>query len=70
LRLFGIYRGTSEAVNLGIDAGTIGAEFGQLAGAYDGKGRIPAVWRVRLANRELIENFAEKPFSLARSITL
>lgn len=60
MRLFGIYRGTREAVNLGNDAGTIGAVFGRRAGAYYGEEGIPAVWRVRLANRELIEKYAEK----------
>jgi ADP-ribosyl-[dinitrogen reductase] hydrolase len=48
------------AVNLGDDADTTGAVYGQLAGAYYGKQEIPASWRSRLAHRELIESLAEQ----------
>jgi ADP-ribosylglycohydrolase len=48
------------AVNLGDDADTTGAIFGQLAGAYYGEGAIPAEWSERLAHRELIGSFAER----------
>jgi ADP-ribosylglycohydrolase len=48
------------AVNLGEDADTTGAVFGQLAGAYYGEAGIPAGWREKLALREQIEGLAIK----------
>lgn len=50
--------GALLAVNLGDDADTTGAVYGQLAGAYYGVGQIPAKWRNIIWERELIENFA------------
>jgi ADP-ribosylglycohydrolase len=52
--------GCLRAVNLGDDADTTGAIYGQLAGAYYGEPGIPARWRERLARRDLIESLAEK----------
>jgi ADP-ribosylglycohydrolase len=52
------------AVNLGDDADTTGAVYGQLAGAYYGEQGIPASWRRRLAKRALIEILAEQLFEL------
>jgi ADP-ribosylglycohydrolase len=54
------------AVNLGEDADTTGAVYGQLAGAFYGAQDIPAKWRERLAHRELIESYAEKLFRIAQ----
>ena len=48
------------AVNLGDDADTTAAVYGQLAGAYYGEAGIPAQWRARLALRETIEGFADR----------
>lgn len=48
------------AVNLGDDADTTGAIYGQLAGAFYSKDGIPATWRQKLAHRRLIEGFAEE----------
>jgi ADP-ribosyl-[dinitrogen reductase] hydrolase len=48
------------AVNLGDDADTTGAIYGQLAGSYYGEGAIPSGWRKKLAHKQLIEAFAEK----------
>jgi ADP-ribosylglycohydrolase len=48
------------AVNLGDDADTTAAVYGQLAGAHYGERGIPKRWRDRLANRELIESFADR----------
>lgn len=48
------------AVNLGEDADTTGAIFGQLAGAFYGRIEIPVTWLSRLAELEKIELFAEK----------
>ena len=47
------------AVNLGDDADTTAAVYGQLAGAFYGEGGIPAEWRVKLALREEITSLAE-----------
>jgi ADP-ribosylglycohydrolase len=52
--------GALLAVNLGDDADTTGAVYGQLAGAYYGEQAIPQPWRDRLAMRDVIESFAEK----------
>lgn len=52
--------GALAAVNLGDDADTTGAIFGQLAGAYYGATGIPSAWRSRLALFPLIEEFAER----------
>lgn len=48
------------AVNLGDDADTTGAIFGQLAGAFYGENRIPASWITKLHGREMIQNMASK----------
>jgi len=48
------------AVNLGDDADTTGAVYGQLAGAFYGEQDIPKAWRSRLAMRKLIETRAEQ----------
>jgi ADP-ribosyl-[dinitrogen reductase] hydrolase len=47
------------AVNLGDDADTTGAIYGQLAGAYYGASGIPEHWRARLALCPLIESLAD-----------
>ena len=52
------------AVNLGEDADTTGAIYGQLAGAFYGEESIPRSWRLRLAHRLLIEYFADRLFHL------
>jgi ADP-ribosylglycohydrolase len=54
------------AVNLGDDADTTGAVYGQLAGALYGAASIPAEWRARLAKRELIEMLASRLLDGAR----
>ena len=46
------------AVNLGNDADTTGAIFGQLAGAFYGIDGIPAGWLAKLAWREKLEMYA------------
>ncbi len=50
------------AVNLGHDADTTGAIFGQLAGAYYGAAGIPEAWREYLAHAGLIERLAHTLF--------
>jgi ADP-ribosyl-[dinitrogen reductase] hydrolase len=53
-------RGALAAANLGNDADTTAAVFGQLAGAYYGVASIPAQWRMQLVKRALIEDLAER----------
>ena len=53
------------ALNLGDDADTTGAVFGQLAGAYYGEDSIPQSWRDKLAKKRLIESFADQLFALS-----
>ena len=55
------------AVNLGDDADTTAAVYGQLAGAFYGKEGIPANWLENLTYRKEIESMAEKLFSLGNS---
>jgi ADP-ribosyl-[dinitrogen reductase] hydrolase len=50
--------GALLAVNLGDDADTTGAVYGQLAGAYYGVDGIPKHWRARLAHLDTLEDFA------------
>jgi ADP-ribosylglycohydrolase len=50
--------GALVAVNLGDDADTTGAIYGQIAGAYYGVDDIPEQWRLRLANLPTLERFA------------
>jgi ADP-ribosyl-[dinitrogen reductase] hydrolase len=58
--------GALLAVNLGNDADTTGAVFGQLGGAHYGEAGIPQRWREKLAMRETIENFADRLFEAPR----
>lgn len=51
--------GCLMAVNLGEDADTTGAIYGQLAGAYYGAPGIPGAWLACLAEREMIESYAD-----------
>jgi ADP-ribosylglycohydrolase len=48
------------AANLGDDADTTAAVYGQIAGAFYGEGGIPEGWRSKLAHRDLIESYAGK----------
>lgn len=52
--------GALLAVNLGDDADTTGAIYGQIAGAHYGVDEIPASWRQRLAMRDEIEALADR----------
>jgi len=58
--------GALLAVNLGEDADTTGAIYGQLAGAYYGVEGIPAEWRAILTRAEDITRLATWLFELAR----
>ncbi|MFB2838868.1 ADP-ribosylglycohydrolase family protein [Floridanema evergladense] len=53
------------AVNLGDDADTTGAVYGQLAGAFYGEEGIPKTWREKIAKYDLIVSMAEQIFALS-----
>lgn len=57
--------GCLRAVNLGHDADTTGAVYGQIAGAFYGEDAIPEHWRMKLALRETILSYAEQLFHLS-----
>jgi ADP-ribosylglycohydrolase len=52
--------GALLAVNLGDDADTTGAIYGQLAGAFYGVESIPADWRSKLTALDTLESFASR----------
>jgi len=60
--------GVLAAVNLGDDADTTAAIFGQLAGACYGVEAIPAHWREQVIMREQILQMAEQLHALAQTI--
>jgi ADP-ribosylglycohydrolase/protein-tyrosine phosphatase len=59
--------GALRAVNLGNDADTTGAIFGQLAGAFYGVKGVPQDWIERLALRELISEMADALFHFSNA---
>jgi ADP-ribosylglycohydrolase len=69
--LWAFYKSTSFeegallAVNLGDDADTTGAVYGQIAGAFYGFDGIPARWRSVIAQADLILQFADGLHALA-----
>lgn len=58
--------GCLMAANLGDDADTTGAVYGQLAGAFYGHSSIPERWRELIALAQLIKSFAKKLFDMPR----
>ena len=60
--------GALLAVNLGDDADTTGAVYGQLAGAYYGLGGVPDRWASKLALRDKIDQYARGLYELAGSL--
>lgn len=57
--------GALKAVNLGHDADTVGAVYGQLAGAYYGLSGIPPAWAERIDAKEEIIAMADRLFTLS-----
>ena len=57
--------GALLAVNLGNDADTTGAVYGQIAGAYYGYEAISGEWKAKIAHRDLIESYADRLYRLA-----
>ena len=60
--------GALRAVNLGNDADTTGAIYGQFAGAYYGVEEIPKSWRKKLAMCERIINMADQLLNLSSQL--
>ena len=60
--------GVLAAVNLGDDADTTAAIYGQLAGAIYGVDAIPQKWREQIVMREEILTLADRLYDLARSV--
>jgi ADP-ribosylglycohydrolase len=59
--------GALLAANLGDDADTVAAIYGQIAGAFYGVESIPAGWREKLARLETIEGLAARLYSLSQN---
>ncbi len=57
--------GLLAVVNLGEDADTTGAVYGQLAGAFYGEQGIPIKWLSKIVKKELIRSLAEKLHAIA-----
>lgn len=58
--------GLLKVVNLGNDADTTGAVYGQLAGAFYGFSSIPEKWEQKLTKRDLIFDYTNGLFHLHR----
>jgi ADP-ribosyl-[dinitrogen reductase] hydrolase len=52
------------AVNLGDDADTSGAIYGQIAGAFYSADGIPAEWKAKVTMHELIIGLADRFYAL------
>jgi ADP-ribosylglycohydrolase len=61
-------QGCLMVANLGDDADTTSAIYGQLAGAYYGLQGIPEDWRERIALRNTILQFADRLYRLSRAV--
>jgi ADP-ribosyl-[dinitrogen reductase] hydrolase len=61
--------GCLKVVNLGDDADTTAAVYGQLAGAWSGVEGIPEQWRNRIAKRELIEQIVDGLYRAASMLS-
>ena len=60
-----LFSDSRKVVNLGDDADTTGAIYGQIAGAYYGVEGIPSEWRERLTMRAEMEEMADRLYELA-----
>ena len=54
-------------VNLGEDADTTGAVYGQLVGAYYGERAIPSRWLSKLTHKDLIIEMADNLLILSKN---
>jgi ADP-ribosyl-[dinitrogen reductase] hydrolase len=57
--------GALLAVNLGDDADTTGAIYGQIAGAFYGAEQIPPEWRAKLTMHDFIQEKADQLFAVS-----
>jgi ADP-ribosyl-[dinitrogen reductase] hydrolase len=57
--------GALLAVNLGDDADTTGAIYGQIAGAFYGAEQIPPEWKAKLTMRDFIQEKADQLLAIA-----
>ena len=57
--------GALLAVNLGNDADTTGAVYGQIAGAFYGESGIPEKWKETIASHDLILEYADGLYDMA-----
>jgi ADP-ribosylglycohydrolase len=55
------------AVNLGGDADSTGAVYGQIAGAYYGVNAIPRRWRDVVVKKDIIIALADRLWNLAKT---
>lgn len=55
------------AANLGDDADTTAAVYGQIAGAFYGEDAIPAQWREKLALKDIVYAYANQLYQLSSS---
>lgn len=60
--------GVLAAANLGDDADTTAAVYGQLAGAFYGEEGIPEGWRAKLVDREGIAGMADELLALSETL--
>jgi len=60
--------GALKAVNLGNDADTTGAVYGQLAGAFYGESAIPSYWLDKLFKRYLIKSYAVQLAKIGKKV--
>jgi ADP-ribosylglycohydrolase len=60
--------GALKAVNLGDDADTTGAVYGQLAGAFYGADAIPSNWLEKIHKKDLIEDISLQLFELSNKL--
>ena len=60
--------GMIAAVNLGGDADSIGAVYGQIAGSYYGFSAIPERWLAKIKDREKIEKLISDFLSVTETI--
>jgi ADP-ribosyl-[dinitrogen reductase] hydrolase len=58
--------GALLAVNLGDDADTTGAIYGQIAGAFYGAEQIPPEWRAKLTMHDFIQEKADQLFAITK----
>ena len=56
------------SVNLGDDADTVGAIYGQIAGAFYGSGAIPEDWKKKCSLSSLISLFADELCRLSEEL--